>query len=463
MGEERASHSAWTGGLARQFGVVVLIALALRLVPVAFHRFRLERVLTLDSPLYLELGESLRERGAFHRTGPGRDAAIENPGPVEVFRTPGYPVFLALFGGTPRRAAVTAICAQIALDALAAGVVVVIAGAVMPCRWALVAGLLAAVDVDHIVYANLVMSDTVFAALLTAGVWLLLRPAAGHPLWSGLLAGLAFSAAAAVRPVGVMASLSGVAFLIARREDRRRVAFFLLAALAFPVAWTVRNGLGAGVWSVSDAGGYNLCVVAGAKVKAAAEGITRSDAERRLVEEVLRESPGNDSARRCAAFRRVGLQVIGAHPAAAAKEAVVSLAEFCLAGERRYLLRLFGAGDGSEISAGVGEGDRAPRTLLAGLARREPIEVLVVVGQAAWNLLLWIGAVGGAVELTTRRRWAVLLLFGTVVGYEIAASMVVAHGRMRLPIAGVLAVMAALGLSRMTRSRDAAGVFIARR
>ena len=463
MGEERAGHSAWTGGLVRQFAVVVLIALALRLVPVAFHRFRPERVLTLDSPLYLELGESLRERGTFHRTGPGRDAAIENPGPVEVFRTPGYPLFLALFGGTPQRVSVAAICAQIALDALAAGVVVVIAGAVMPRRWALVAGLLAAVDLGHIVYANLLMSDTVFAALLMAGVWLLMRPAAGRSLSSRLLAGLAFSAAAAVRPVGVMASLAGAAFLVARREDRRRVVFFLLAALAFPVAWTVRNGLGAGVWSVSDAGGYNLCVVAGAKVKAAAEGITRSDAERRLVEEVLRESPGNDNDRRSAALRRVGWSVVGAHPAAAAHEAVVSLAEFCLAGDRRYLLRLFGAGDGSETSAGIGEGDRAPRSLLADLARREPIEVLIVLGQAAWNLLLWLAAFGGAIELAKRDRWAELLLFGTAIGYEMAASIVVAHGRMRLPIVGVLAVMAALGLSRMTRPRDAAGVLSARR
>ena len=138
-------------------------------MPVAFHRFRPERVLTLDSPLYLELGRSLRERGTFQRTGPERDAAVENPGPVEVFRTPGYPVFLALLGGTPQRVAI-AVCTQIALDALAAGLVVGIAGTLMPRRWALIAGLLSAVDIGHIVHANLVMTDTVFATLLMAGV-----------------------------------------------------------------------------------------------------------------------------------------------------------------------------------------------------------------------------------------------------------------------------------------------------
>jgi len=452
MEAPHAGRRVGTRRPVRQSVVVVLIALALRLVPVAFHRFHPERVLTLDSPLYLELGWNLREHGAFRRTGPERGAAVENPGAVEVFRTPGYPLLLALLGRTPQRVAVAAICAQIVLDALAAGLIVGIAGTVMPRRWALIAGLLAAVDVGHIVYANLVMSDTVFAALLMAGVWLLVRPTEKRSFSSRLIAGLAFSAAAAVRPVGVMASVAGAVFLVARREDRRRIAVFLLAALAFPVGWTFRNGMGAGVWSVSDAGGYNLCVVAGAKVKAAAEGITRSEAERRLVEQVLRESPGDDSARRSAAFRRVGWQVISAHPSAAAKEAVVSLAEFALAGERRYLLRLFGAD--TETSAGVDEGDRNPRAFLSGLARRERVELLVVLGQAGWNLLLWLAAFVGAVQLARRSRWAELLLFATAIGYQTAASFVVAHGRMRVPIVGMLAVMAALGLSRVIRRRN---------
>jgi len=214
---------------------------------------------------------------------------------------PGYPVFLALLGGTPQRVAI-AVCTQIALDALAAGLVVGIAGTLMPRRWALIAGLLSAVDIGHIVHANLVMTDTVFATLLMAGVWLLVRGSADRPLSSRLMAGLAFSAAAAVRPVGVMASLAGRRSA-ARREERRRIAVFCSphsrSRRMDRSKWHQCRSLG-----VSDADGYNLCVVAGAKVKAAAEGSPA--AKRRLVEQVVRESPGADNALRSAAFRRAG-------------------------------------------------------------------------------------------------------------------------------------------------------------
>ncbi|HVN75819.1 MAG TPA: hypothetical protein VMT19_05835 [Thermoanaerobaculaceae bacterium] len=441
---------------ARRFAAVFALALLLRLTPVPFHRFRPERVVTLDSPLYLELGTNLRERGSFRRTQQDGESAVENPGPVEVFRTPGYPLFLAVFGGSRESGVAEAICTQIVLDALAAALVAALAATVMPAPWAFVAGALAALDPGHIVYANMIMSDTVFAALLIAGVWLLGRPSPRHALAGRIAAGVAFSAAAAVRPVGVLASLAGALFLAVRREERRRFAAFLVTALAFPVAWTVRNGVGAGVWSVSDAGGYNLCVVAGAKVEAAAEGISRGDAERRLIERVVRESPGADSAARSAAFRRVGWEVIRAHPGLACREAVVSAAEFALAGERRNLLRLFGREGGTEASPALGESTRDPRAVVRMVRALGGLESLVVAGQVAWNLLLWLAACVGAFELARRRRWAELVLFVSVIAYETAASLIVAHGRMRLPVVGVLAVLAALGIFRVAGRRRAA-------
>ncbi len=98
----------------------------------------------------------------------------------------------------------------------------------------------------------------------------------------------------------------------------------------------------------------------------------------------------------------------------------------------------------------------APELSWSVSAGGEQVEVLVLLLQAGWNLVLWVAAFGGAIELARRRSWPELLLFATAIGYQTVASFVVAHGRMRVPIVGLLAVLAALGLSQANRPREGA-------
>jgi len=414
---------------------------------VPFHRFIPNRVCTIDSVAYLELARSLSERGIFGRGVQVEGHSPENPGDLETFRTPGYPFLLAVLMRLSIPTIPLALVLQMVLDAVAVALVFLIGCEVLPMRWALAAGLVQVIDVARIVYSNLVMSDVAFTFLISVAVWLVMSAQGEHPEGRAALAGVALTAATAVRPVGILVFLPVVAFLIVKKAGAKAIALLTVAAMVFPAAWTVRNGVCAGQWTVSSAFDLNLCLVAAAKVKARAEGISRADAERELGEAAIASSRGSDPAVRSAAFRTVGWGTLRRYPSAAAHELLLSGVEITLAGERRNLLRLLGHPGGSDEVPALGEGPRDPRAMVGALVRGQLTVVALLAIQLAWNAVLLLGAAVGGVELARRRRYAELGLFVLMLVVVLVPSLVVANGRLRMPVSFVITLLGAYGVS----------------
>jgi hypothetical protein len=431
----------WALGLA-------LLAALVRTALVPVHGFAPGRTFTPDSVPYLELAQGLVDRGSFGRTAGTGGSGPENPGRVEVFRTPGYPVLIAALMGLHVPVVPSLLGVQIVLDAAGVALAFLLARTFLPLGWAIAVGLTQVFDVARIVYANMVMSDVVFTFLIAAALYLVAGAGRGRSAGRAALAGIALSLATAVRPIGVLVFLPAAAFLAMRRAGLRAVALVTAGALLFPVAWTLRNGAKTGVWALSNAFDYNLCLVAAAKVKARAEGIGRAEAERTLIGEAVASTPGANVAARTAAFRRIGWRTLALHPGAALHEAVTSGFELALAGERRNVLRLLGLPAGRDDVPALGEGRRDPAVAAAALAGRSPLEIGLVGSQAVWNAVLWIGAVLGVVHLVRRRRWPELVLLGMTVVVVLGPSLVVANGRMRMPVAAVVALLAAYGFGK---------------
>jgi hypothetical protein len=324
---------------------------------------------------------------------------------------------------------------------------------VLPMRWALAAGLVQVVDVARVVYSNMVMSDVAFTFLLSVAVWLVVSAESEHAEGRAALAGIALTAATAVRPVGVLVFVPVVTFFLLRRAGAKAITVLTVAAMVFPAAWTVRNGVRAGEWTVSSAFDLNLCLVAAAKVKARAEGISRADAERELGEAAIASSPGSDPTARSAAFRTVGWRTLRRYPSAAAHELLLSAVEITLAGERRNLLRLLGRPGGSDEVPALGEGPRDPRAMVGTLVRGQPAVAALVAIQLAWNAVLLLGAAVGGVELARRRRYAELGLFVLMVVVVLVPSLVVANGRLRMPVSFVITLLGAYGVSSVLSRR----------
>jgi hypothetical protein len=444
-------------GASTLFVLLVLLAAAVRCALVPFHQFLPNRVCTPDSHAYLELAHSLRERGVFGRGAQVAGQSAENPADVETFRTPGYPFLLAGLMHLPAPTIPLVLGLQILLDAVAVALVFLIGCEFVPLRWAFAAGLLQIVDVARVVYSNMVMSDVAFTFLLSLAVWLVVSADVEHPKGRSALAGIALTAATAVRPVGFLVFVPVGVFLLLRKAGTKAIATITVTAIMFPAAWTVRNGVRAGQWTMSSAFDLNLCLVAAAKVKARAEGISRAEAERRLGEAAVASSPGPDLAARSAAFRTVGWRTLRRYPGAAAHELLLSAMEITLAGERRNLLRLLGRPGGSDEVSALGEGPRDPRAMVGALTRGQPSVAALVAVQVVWNAVLLLGAAVGAVELARRRKWAEVGLLVLMLVVVLGPSLVVANGRLRMPVSFVVTLLGVYGvwtvLSRRTVSR----------
>jgi len=389
----------------------------------AVHGFEESRVTTVDSARYLELADQLR-----HGRGPG-----DRP---ETFRTPGYPLLLALLSLLPGERLVWTLVLQCLLD-----LACVAAALAIGWRWGsplagVVAGVIVAVDPTHVISANLVMSDVLCAAAVAGAFLLAERP--GRP--AALASGLLLSAAVAVRPVVLLMTVPWAVLLTRRQRSRTVVVAAVLLALAFPTAWTLRNGLLTGRWTPSTAFELNLGLVWAPKVLARGEGGSVEEARRRLQARGAVFDPGADAT----ANRGIALAVAAEHPGATVVELFVSTAEMLLAGERKHALRLLGSERGSDRVGGVAEAVRsgdAPSEL----SSFPPGELLLVAAQVVFNLAVLALAALGAGHLYRRgdtvRLGVVLASLAVVLG----PSLVVASARMRIPVSFLLAVLAGIG------------------
>ena len=221
----------------RWAAAVLLVALGLRL------GWGLTRATDLsdlpDQAEYLALGRSL--------LGEGR-LAFEDPrfaDTVRAFRMPGYPVLVAACGGS-----VTVVRAvQSLVDTSAVLAVMLLAHRLTLGRLGVVvAGGFVALSPLNVYFAALLLTETLFTAMLAWSMLLLATPAGKRGWWAGLAL---IAVSVLVRPSGILlpAVLAGGSVFLHRRHpftaDRRLIAgpvtVGLLAVAVCLLPWTLRN------------------------------------------------------------------------------------------------------------------------------------------------------------------------------------------------------------------------------
>jgi len=156
---------------------------------------------------------------------------------VYAYRTPGYPIFLAGTGADARLARI----AQAAVDTSTVLAVYLLARRWMNRRASLLAGAMVAVNPFLIYFTGLLLSETLFTALLTWGVvglaW------ASRAMWMGVLGSLALVACAIVRPSALF--LIVLLPLLTPTIDLWRRGMLVVASLVLAGAmfgpWAARN------------------------------------------------------------------------------------------------------------------------------------------------------------------------------------------------------------------------------
>ncbi|HEV2719175.1 MAG TPA: hypothetical protein VG323_04075, partial [Thermoanaerobaculia bacterium] len=200
---------------------VFVVALAVRLLYVSIVPPR-----TLpDSAEYLTVAKNIVAHATF-------SLSTSAPYVQTIRRAPAYPLFLIATGGAAR-------AVQCVLDALIAAMICAIAARRASARWAVAAGLLYALHPGAIVFANTILSDSLFAFFLTASIALLL---AGDALWLSAGAGVVLALAALTRPVAAGLVIVVAAVLFASRRFAA-AGVFCAAMLLAVVPWIVRSSV----------------------------------------------------------------------------------------------------------------------------------------------------------------------------------------------------------------------------
>lgn len=276
-----------------------------------------------DSRGYLSLASNLVQDGRFGRfvrTG----SSLEEAWRPELARTPGYPAVIATLDRLTAHRRVATVVLQHAIAIALTIFVAVLSARRWGRRAGQLAGLLLVVDLQGVALSNMLLTETIYGALLFLCVVGVARLLERPSILVAVPAGLAAGVSALVRPTSVALPLALgalAAIYLARRAGWRALTIgVVLAASGMSVveAWTVRNGVVCGEFTLSAVGRYNLlaCHAAGALARAEhvddQEAIDRLCATVGITEQQLRYAPLTRETN--AAVRGLAVKTIRTHP-----------------------------------------------------------------------------------------------------------------------------------------------------
>lgn len=181
---------------------------------------------------------------------------------VFAHRTPGYPAFLAALGANVTAARVL----QCLIDVSTVLATFLLARRFMPSRWALLASTLVAVQPFLVYFSSLLLTETIFTAMLAWSLVLLTVDRSHRLARVGWFAGvLLLAVSVLVRPsaialpvvLGIGAMFAGRVALLPRRYwplPAGATALVLTALVLLPWAYRNHGAVGAWVWTSSNDG-----------------------------------------------------------------------------------------------------------------------------------------------------------------------------------------------------------------
>jgi 4-amino-4-deoxy-L-arabinose transferase-like glycosyltransferase len=357
-------------------------------------------------------------------------------------RTPGYPLFVRGIYDVFGRHYAAVVAVQLLLSVATIVLTFGLASTLLGHRRGLIAAGLVACDPSSTVFANQLLTETLFALLLVASLLMLVVSLRRQSLWPAAASGVTLGAALLVRPIVELIPLLLVpALVVLGRTERGRsaaVAAVFLAGFLVPTGgWALRNYVKTHEPIISTIDGYNMLQYRA--VGALANSVTTRQLAQHdvLVELARRTHPGENAAAVSRAELRVGLTILAHHPVGAFKD--------WSQGEARLL---FGGSRSETTMLLTGTTERS-QTWVRVLAAAEVFVAVATVAAAAAGAALWL--LRGR---RPRELWLVLLagLYLIVIsgGHE-------SYSRFRVPVEPLVALFAAIAVEQVTSAACASG------
>jgi hypothetical protein len=413
-----------------------------------------------DAASYHDSARALLETGTF-------SVSPHPPLYPQVYRTPGYPSFLAAVYAVAGERPAAAVLVQLFLSVATIALAYLLARGLWGARVALLAAALLALDVSSLLFSLLPLTETLFTFLLVAalacGAALLTRPERRR--WA-LGLGLLLATCTLVRPAAYYLALPvavGVLVHALRAGWGARAAAWTLALLLLPYCaviggWRYRNHRLSGNSAFTQVDATVLLLFRGSAIVARRDGIGMAEARAR-VEAAYDVRPDDPrTTRDNERWRRAGIALIRQNPGIYARVVASGVLQTLLVPGGLTL----GRTDSPAPEPGwrdEARGGGAVATLRERLARRGPLYSATFALDALLVVATLLAAAYGLARLAARRRISVVdvYLLGVVLYLLLVHAGPTAGVRTRVPIAPVLALYAARGVAAvLARRRPAA-------
>ncbi len=259
--------------------IIIAAALALRAALFTAAWQDRTRTFTPDSESYWSLSESIAHQANF-----------SHDGETEVFRTPGYPAFLApAYLVDPNYGWRLALGLQVLLDVLLVYITFLLASELLNKQAAIVAMMLQAISPLAMAASCRILSDSLFALLLTLAILLTLRHLKTDHWWLLASAAAVMAAACYVRPIGLVLSIVFVLVLLFGRRSLRRAALFAGIVGVCIAPWIMRNAIHADYVGFSSFATDSLYRYTAPEILSRVDGISPTEAAKKLESESLKQ------------------------------------------------------------------------------------------------------------------------------------------------------------------------------
>jgi 4-amino-4-deoxy-L-arabinose transferase-like glycosyltransferase len=264
-----------------------------------------------DSQGYLALARSLATRWRFEVI----------PGQTELFRTPGYPLLVALGARFSHPILLTLVLQLLLTVALMLLTFAIVRRATGNARAARIAAAATGFEPTLLLWSTQIMPETLFTVLLLAGIFTAQRLSTSWNIAWAVGAGLSLSAAALVRPMAyplVVLLMAAAAVWSVRRSSRQRLCASIVVVICTVVlgAWHVRNAVATGYWGFSTQMDHAIYLSGEGAVTARISGESYADVRARLLAQAADLPPvATEGRSRFHVMRSSGWKAIRAHPA----------------------------------------------------------------------------------------------------------------------------------------------------
>ena len=439
-------------GFAYLLILILLVAFTLRMLLFWAMVGHPERFFQVDSSSYQSGAISLLQ---YHQFPPNLD------------RPPLYLVFLAAiytaFGPFPT----AAIIVQIFISTFTVAIAYFLGRLWHSPRAGVVVAVLMSIEIGSVLYANQVMTETLFNCALLGGmsIWgVMVR----RKQWRyGFLSGGILGLSTLIRPIlfyfGPVVGLLSLLLYRGGRRERWLAAFSVVLAFALVIIpWIIGNYAVTGRAQISINQSISLLFYNVRQLRAFQQGISAEAAHTQLREEVQRETSDiiqQDQAELLSYYEQKALSEIRANWSDYALVHLKGSLVFFVMPTAGTVARALGW-----IRAGTGlQANLMTRGLLVTLQSfRNFHSQLSEVGKGdllffgamgyelLYLLLLNVGAVWGSIRCLRCRRWRVLLFAVPVVGYFALVTGPLSYdARYRMPVMPFLALLAAFSVQRL--------------